>query len=282
MKIGFNMLLWTTKVGEQHRAILEDLRTTGYDGIEVPIFEGKPHYYDALGRSLAGEGLEATAITVVPSHEMNPIGDDPAQRAKALDYVKWAIDCTAALGARTLCGPLHSTLGHFSGAGPGPEERGRALEFHHLAGDHAAAADVTLALEALNRFECYFLNTMDDLGAYLEEVNHPAVSGMYDTFHANIEEKDPLGAIGRNMKHIAHVHISENDRGTPGSGHVDLAGTFRALKAGGYDGWLTIEAFGRTLPELAAATRVWRDFAPTPADIYRKGYRAVADGWAGA
>lgn len=282
MKIGFNMLLWTTKVGEQHRAILEDLRTTGYDGVEVPVFEGKPHYYDALGRVLAGEGLEATAITVLHAPEANPIGEEPAQRARALDHIRWAIDCTAALGARVLCGPLHSTLGQFSGAGPTSVERGRALEFHHVAGDHAQAAGVVLAVEAVNRFECYFLNTMDDLAAYLDEVRHPAVSGMYDSFHANIEEKDPVGVIARTIRHIAHVHVSENDRGTPGSGHVDFPGVFRALKAGGYDGWLTIEAFGRTLPELAAATRVWRDFAPSPADIYRKGHGVIAGGWARA
>lgn len=282
MRIGFNMLLWTTKVGEQHRAILEDLRTTGYDGVEVPVFEGKPHYYDALGRVLAGEGLEATAITVIPSADMNPIGEDAAQREKGFDYLKWAIDCTSALGARVLCGPLHSTLGHFSGAGPTEAERERALAFHRRVGDYAHGAGVTLALEAINRFECYFANTMDDLAAHLDAVGHPAISGMFDTFHANIEEKDPIGSIGRSLRHIAHVHISENDRGTPGSGHIDFAATFAALKSGGYDGWLTIEAFGRALPELAAATRVWRDFAPSASEIYRKGYRTVADGWARA
>lgn len=282
MRIGFNMLLWTTKVGEQHRAILEDLRTTGYDGVEVPVFEGKPHYYDALGRVLAGEGLEATAITVIPSEDMNPLGADPAQREKGFEYLKWAIDCTAALNAKVLCGPLHSTLGHFSGTGPTPVEHERALGFHHRVGDYAQGAGVTLAVEAINRFECYFVNTMDDLTAHLDAVGHPAIRGMYDSFHANIEEKDPIGAIGRSLRHIAHVHISENDRGTPGSGHIDFPATFKALKSGGYDGWLTIEAFGRALPELAAATRVWRDFAPGAADIYRKGYRTIADGWARA
>ena len=116
----------------------------------------------------------------------------------------------------------------------------------------------TFAVEALNRFECYFLNTMQQLNDYLDEVDHPHVKGMYDTFHANIEEKDPVGAIKTIRPHMVHVHISENDRGTPGKGHVPWDETYKALKKSKYDGWLTIEAFGRRIPALAAATRVWR------------------------
>ncbi len=120
---------------------------------------------------------------------------------------------------------------------------------------------MTIVLEAVNRFESYFVNTMDDLAAYLDSVDHPAITGMYDTFHANIEEQDPVAAFTRNARHLSYVHISENDRGVPGRGHVPWAETYAAIKGSGYDGWLTIEAFGRGLPELAAATRVWRDLA---------------------
>ena len=102
---------------------------------------------------------------------------------------------------------------------------------------------------------------------------------MYDTFHANIEELDPVAAFTRNARNIGYVHISENDRGVPGRGHVPWAATFSAIKRSGYDGWLTIEAFGRGLPELAAATRVWRDFAESPEAVYREGFRTIHDGW---
>jgi D-psicose/D-tagatose/L-ribulose 3-epimerase len=78
------------------------------------------------------------------------------------------------------------------------------------------------------------------------------------------------------------MHVSENDRGTPGKGHIDFASTFTALKQVGYDGWITIEAFGRALPPLAAATRVWRDFAPSPNEIYTDGFRLIRDGWQAA
>jgi D-psicose/D-tagatose/L-ribulose 3-epimerase len=79
-----------------------------------------------------------------------------------------------------------------------------------------------------------------------------------------------------------HVHISENDRGTPGKGHVPWQATYDALRASGYDGWLTIEAFGRAMPALAAATRVWRDFAPNPEEVYQLGLRNMQEGWARA
>ena len=102
---------------------------------------------------------------------------------------------------------------------------------------------------------------------------------MYDTFHANIEEKDLTKAIESVADVICHVHISENDRGTPGTGHVQWAETFRALKKIKYDGWLVIEAFGRALPALAAATRVWRDLFPNAEQVYTQGLRFMKEKW---
>jgi D-psicose/D-tagatose/L-ribulose 3-epimerase len=100
---------------------------------------------------------------------------------------------------------------------------------------------------------------------------------MYDTFHANIEEKDPIGCIDTVFAtgKLNNVHISENDRGTPGKGHVNIAGAIKKLKSVGYDGWMTIEAFGGSLPDLAAATRVWRDFFPNVEEVYTEGFATI-------
>jgi D-psicose/D-tagatose/L-ribulose 3-epimerase len=273
------MLLWTTSVGEEHKALLADIKKTGYDGVEIPVFDGSPDDFAAIGRMLDSLGLGRTAISVVPSLEKNPLSEDAATRQAAVDYLKWCVDCTAALGADAIGGPLHQTLGHFSGAGTTEKEFDRAREVHAKIGDYAQANGVTIALEAINRFESYFANTMDDLCAYTTSLNHPAIKTMYDTFHANLEEQDPVAAFTRNAAQVVHVHISENDRGVPGRGHIPWAETFRAIKASGYDRWLTIEAFGRGLPELAAATRVWRDFAESPEAYYRDGYRCIREGW---
>jgi D-psicose/D-tagatose/L-ribulose 3-epimerase len=103
---------------------------------------------------------------------------------------------------------------------------------------------------------------------------------MHDTFHANIEERDPVAAFRDHAAAFRHFHVSENDRGTPGRGHMDWPGILGAARASGYDGWLTIEAFGRALPALSAATRVWRDLFPAPEQVYGEGIRLVRDLWA--
>jgi D-psicose/D-tagatose/L-ribulose 3-epimerase len=282
MKAGFNMLLWTAHVTAKHRELLEKVKKAGYDGVEIPMFEGEPQHYARLGGMLDELELERTVVSVVPTREKNPISSDKAARQAGLDYLKWVIDCSAALGAEIAGGPLHSTLGEFSGEAPTAQEHKRAIGVHRKAGDYAAKKNVRIALEALNRFECYFLNTMEDLAQYLDEVDHPHITGMYDTFHANIEEADPIGVIGRTRRHISHVHISENNRGTPGRGHIDWASTYSALKKAKYDGWLTIEAFGRALPALAAATKVWRDFSPSLDTVYLEGIKNIKQGWAKA
>ena len=278
MKIGFCMLLWTTSLDASHRRLLEDIRATGYDGVEVPVFGGTPDDYARVGRMLDAIGLERTAISVMPPGA-DALSADPAERRAAVERLAWAADCAAAVGATCVGGPLHQVLGQFSGAGPTEVEFERMRELHRAAGEDAVGKGITFALEAVNRFESYFANTMDDLCAYVASVGHPAISVMYDTFHANIEEADPVAAYTRNAPQITHVHISENDRGVPGRGHVPWADTFRAIKASGYDGWLTIEAFGRSLPDLAAATRIWRDLSESPEAVYRDGYGHIRNSW---
>jgi D-psicose/D-tagatose/L-ribulose 3-epimerase len=282
MKIGFNLLLWTTHLEDRHLPILEDLKRTGYDGIEVPIFQGEPAHYQAMARRLDDLGLQRTAVSALPSTDLNPLDETAAVRANSVDFMKRVLDNSAALGATRLCGPMHSTLGHFTGVGPTEVEKQRCAEVHRAVGDHAQELGIPVSLEALNRFECYFVNTMEDLTAHVDRVGHPFIQGMYDSFHANIEEKALTGAIGQFAKAVKHVHISENDRGTPGRGHIDFPGIFKALKGIGYDDWLTIEAFGRGLVELAAATKVWRDFFPDPKQVYQEGFVVIRDGWARA
>ncbi|MCA1408918.1 sugar phosphate isomerase/epimerase [Ensifer sp. IC3342] len=281
MKIGMCMFLWTTSVGRKHETLLRDIKATGFDGVEIPIFEGTPDDYHRLGALLDGIGLERTAVSAMSNPSMNLISPDAMTRKRGIAYMQWAIDCAAALGALTLSGPLHSTLGQFSGTGPTAAELRRSISSQRTIGDHAAERGVTVALEALNRFECYLVNTMDDLAAHIDAIGHPNIRAMYDTFHSNIEEADPVGAFNRNATRIVHVHISENDRGVPGRGNIPWPETFKAIRASGYDGWLTIEAFGRALKDLAAATKVWRDFFEAPEVVYREGYRHIREGWQG-
>ena len=257
MKYGLNLLLWTTEVTAGHAPLLADVKRWGYDGAELPIFAGDEAKGRELGKLCDDAGLARTAVTIC-TPEANPISEDAAVRAAAVDHLKSVLDCCAAAGVETLCGPVHSALGEFVGRGRTDDEWGRAVEALQQAGEHAEQVGVTLAIEAINRFECYFLNAQTDAAELARAVDRPRVGCMYDTFHANLEEKDPAAAIKAVADKLVHVHVSENDRSTPGAGQVRWKKTFKALGEAGYDGWLTIEAFGLALPEIAAATMIWR------------------------
>jgi len=276
VKIGMCMFLWTTRVGPEHEPLLADIRATGFDGVEVPVFEGGPSEYARLGKMLDRLGLARTAVSAMGDPAMDLIAADAAVRRVGVDRMRWVLDCSAALGADRVSGPLHSVLGQFSGQGPTAAELARAVESQQQIGEHAATLGITVGLEALNRFECYLLNTMADLAAFIHRVDHPNIRAMYDTFHANIEEADPIAALTLNRAEVVHIHLSENDRGVPGRGNIPWDKTFTAIRDIGYDDWLTIESFGRALPDLAAATKVWRDFAESPEAVYRDGYAHIA------
>ena len=139
------------------------------------------------------------------------------------------------------------------------------------AAEKAQARNILLAIEYLSRFENYFLTTTAQTVRFVRAVNHPACKMMYDGFHAHIEEKDQADAITACAVETVHVHISENDRGTPGTGQVHWDSLFDGLEKSGYNGYLTIEAFGSALPALAAATRVWRSLFPDAMDLCRDG-----------
>ena len=277
MKIGFNMLLWTTNLVEDQFDLLKKIKDVGYDGVEIPIFGGeeKVSHFANIGKALKDNGLDCTSVTVIPDEDRSPISNNEKSRTNALEYMKWAIDCSAALGSEILAGPYHQPLGIFSGEPPTQKEKEHAAKVHQDAADYAKQVSLQLSIEPLNRFECYFLNIGQDASDYVDLVDRDNFGYLYDTFHANIEEKDPVGVINKTIKNINHIHISENDRGTPGKGNIPWEETFDAIKNSGYDGWLTIEAFGRALPDLAAATRVWRDFFPSKEEVYEEGYKFI-------
>lgn len=281
MKIGINLLLWTGHVTPQaHRHIVEAIAATGYDGVEIPVFDtSNPGHYRTLGFLLDELGLRRTVSTTIPDVRRNPLSADPSVRAAALEHVQRVTDCASALGAELVVGPLFQPLGTFTGSGPTEVELERCAAFFKAIGPVMRNAGITCAIEPLNRFEAYLLNTSAQAVAMMERVGDPAIGILYDTFHAHIEEKDPVKALDVlcDAGVLAHVHISENDRGTPGTGHARIRESIALLQERSYDGWLTIEAFGKEVPELAAATRVWRDFFSSPSAVVCDGYRYIHD-----
>jgi D-psicose/D-tagatose/L-ribulose 3-epimerase len=276
MKIGMNMLLWTNHVTEQHFNIVDKLKVVGYDGVELFLGEGDEQLYSMLGNHFANMDLGVSCVASLGPEE-NIASENSNFRVAGLDKLKWSIDMGAALNADVIVGPFHSSFAYFTRQPPTSEERKRSIEMLQKAAEYASQANIMLAPEALNRFECYLYNTMADLLTLAESVNHPNLGAMYDTHHSNIEEKSQATAIKTIAPVLKHVHISENDRGTPGSGQVNWDEVFNTLKEINYDGWLTIEAFSRLIPEFANAINVWRDYSPAE-EIYTKGLKFIREG----
>ena len=280
MKIGINLMLWTDDpTAAATRPLYAQIRDWGFDGVELPIFAHDTDAFRELGAHLDDLGLERTAVTIL-NPETDAISADAAVRSAAVQHLKDTIECCEAVGADLLCGPLYAALGQFSGAPPTDEEHRRSVACLKEAAAFAAERGIDLALEFLNRFEIYLLNDADSTRRFAEATGAANLGVHYDTFHAHIEEKDPAAAIAACGERLRHVHISENDRSTPGRGQVRWQESFDALADAGYDGWLTIEAFGSALPSIAAATKIWRPMFESEEQLARDGLAFIRREWA--
>ncbi len=271
MKYGLNLMLWADDMHDGLLPALDLVKEIGYDGVEVPVFDLDQAKWAYWARRLDDLGLARTANHVIaPEH--NPVSPDPKVRQLAYEHMQSVVDCCATLGASVLAGPHQIALGVFSGRGPTEVEWQRSVEHIRRVAEYAAPAGVALVEEVVNRFELYLLNTLDQAIKFVDQVGHPNCRIHLDTFHAHIEEKRPGDAIRRAGRRIGYVHISENDRGVPGTGQVGWEATFDALRDIEYDGWLTVELFGDALPNLAAATKIWRPLFDSEEQVAREGF----------
>jgi D-psicose/D-tagatose/L-ribulose 3-epimerase len=272
MKFGVNTFIWSGQYDRTVEAQLPLIKENGFDGIEVPLFWPAEFPAADIRRATTANGLECTACSVLLDG-LNLISDDKQVRSKTRQHLKEAIRAVAETGVKVFAGPFYSPVGYLPGRRRTSDEWTWAVEAFQELGPVLAANGVTLAIEPLNRFETYFLNTAADAKALCDQVGHPNVGVLFDTFHANIEEKDISAGYRTVGSHLKHVHACENDRGTPGSGHVEWPAVFQALQDMKYEGWLTIESFGFALADLSAAAAIWRDIERTPESIAFEGIR---------
>jgi D-psicose/D-tagatose/L-ribulose 3-epimerase len=272
MKFGVHAFIWGENYGPAVEAVLPAISEHGFDGVEIPIFRAADFPAAAIRRGLDRTGLECT-VSAVLLPGLSMLSGDAAVRRATQTHLEECVQAAASVGSRLLAGPLYSPVGYLPGRRRTGDEWKWAVEGFQALGPVLAAHDVTLAIEPLNRFETYFLNTAADGVALAREVDHGNVGVLFDTFHANIEEKDVAAACRQAGRWVKHVHTCENDRGTPGTGHVDWDGVFQALREIQYDGWLTIESFGFAVGGISAAASIWRDLAPTADSIAFDGVR---------
>lgn len=270
MKFGINTLLWTAGFDLEHLPLLGQIKQWGFDGVEVARFSFDGFPARLIREAAHNEGLEVTFCSALTG-DLSLISDDAATRARALDFIRRGVATAAEIGSPVFVGPYLGPVGLLPGRRPNDDEWKLAVEGLQTLAPHLREHDVTLALEPLNRFETYFMNTAADAARLCDEVHDPYVGVLFDTFHANIEERHAGAAIRTLGSHIAHVHTCENDRGAPGSGHVAWAEVFTALHETGYNDWCVIESFGSRIPEIAAAACIWRDLAASPEALATEG-----------
>jgi len=272
MKIGTVTLIWTDDFNDSHVGLFPKIKEHGFDGVEVITFKIPGYPAAAVRKAAEQNGLELTFTTAFTS-DFSYVSDDPAKRRQAAGFMQDCIRLAADLGSKIFCGPFYAPLGFMPGRRRTPDEWKRVVEGLRESTEFAARSGVKLGVEFLNRYETYFLTTAAEALALCEEVNHPNLGVLFDTYHANIEEKSIPNALRLLGKRVVNIHACENDRGIPGSGHIDWPGIKQALTEIGYDGFLVIESFGYTMETIAAATCIWRDLAPTPEDIAFQGIK---------
>jgi len=273
MRIGISTWVWTSPATT---AVLERLiphiAAMGYDAVEIPV-EGEDQFDVDRVRDL----IEAHGLAVYVCAVIGP-GRDlllPDEYENGMAYLRMCIDVARRLGAPTVAGPLYSAVGRCWQATPAE----RANDVERLAGrlrvlgDYAAERGVALGLEPLNRFETSFLNTVQQALELVNRIDHPAVGLSLDLFHMGIEEKSPADALRTAGHYLKNVQVAENDRGTPGTGHLPWTDVARALEDIGYTGPVIIETFSNTVEAIARAAAIWRPLAPDSDTLAKDGLR---------
>lgn len=272
MKIGVSAFAWTAQFDRRHLGLLAAIRENGIQAFEVPMFDPRCLAPTELRRAFEDNGLECTVCAILPA-KVNPISPDAAVRKRAAEHLMECLAVSAEMGAKLLGGPLYAPIGYLPEHRPSEDEKFWAIEAFQSLGDRLHACQMTLSIEPVNRSETAFLRTAREAKSLCEAIGHPRIGVTIDTFHANIEEPNICAGLTSLGPWLKHVHISENDRGLLGTGHVDFPAIVASLKQSGYTGYLMIEGFGYSEEEKNGPGWLWAHEDVSPEDIAFKGAR---------
>ncbi|MCI0624965.1 MAG: sugar phosphate isomerase/epimerase [Acidobacteria bacterium] len=274
MRFGINTFLFTSPFTNESTKHFKDFKAWGFQSVEIPL-EHESHIDPGFVKSeLAKHSLVCCAIgcAVGPGRDLR--GTREEQNA-CLEYIHHTIDIAVMLECPTLLGPIYSSVGRAEFV----PEKERKAQWKLVAGHlkricrYAEKKRRKIALEPLNRFETDFMKTCAQGLRMIEDVGSPALSLLLDTFHMNIEEKDPARAIRQAGKKLGHFHACGCDRGTPGSDHIDWDRISVALRRIGYKGDVVIESFTPDVKVIAKAASIWRTIEPNKNDIAMEGVK---------
>lgn len=273
MKLGVSTWLWQSRLSNDDlRRLAPHVAGMGFDLIEIPIDAVAQMDYGEAGRIVRDNGLSVTVCAAMgPGRDL--IHPEEATRRDGMTYVKACIDASEAVGSDHVIGPLYSSVGRCWKMTADERERDTELLVGQLRelSDYARDRGVLLCVEPLNRFETSFMNLASQAVEVVDRVDRPACRILLDVFHLGIEEKDPGEAIRTAGHRLAHVHVSENDRGTPGTGHLPWPDIAAALHDVAFDGPIVIETFSEQNETIARAASIWRPLAESPDALARDG-----------
>lgn len=266
-RIGMHFSLWAASwTRESAELAVPECARYGLGVIEIPLLAPEtidvPHARDLLA-----------AHKVAPSGSLCLPDDKLATKdpAAARDFVLRALETAHALGCKFLGGVTYSALGYKTGRAPTEAEYDSIVVALRPVAKRAAELGMTLGLEPCNRYETHLLNTAAQSLALLDRIGAPNTAVHLDTYHMNIEEK----GIGNGFRVAAgrapYIHISESDRGVPGTGTIDWDDALGALAGIGFSGDLVIESFVTLPPAIAAALCVWRPVAKDRYEVLDQG-----------
>ena len=218
MKFGINTFLFTSPFTNRSTRLFRQFKAWGFDGVEIAVENPADIDPGFVKARLDRHGLVCTSVCACfpPGRDLR---GTPAQQRATVVYLKQLMNIANVLGTNIVMGPLYSATGR-AAAVPVPEYRRqwRTVRGHlKTICNLAEAQGKIICLEPLNRFETDFLNTVDQGLQMIHEVKSPALKLLLDTFHMNIEEKNPAAAVRRAGRHVGHFHASASDRGTPGN-----------------------------------------------------------------
>ena len=272
MKVGVSAFAWTGTFRVAHLPLLERAREYGFSALEVPMFTPADLPIRELRAAFDATDLECTVCAILPPG-VNPISPDKDQRERSISHLRDCVKAAAEMGARLLGGPILAPIGYLPGHRPTVDEWTWATEACHSLVEVLNLYEVTLSLEPVNRSETHFLRTATDAKKLCLDVADAHFGVTIDTFHSNIEERSLPGAIKELGPVLRHMHMSENDRGLLGKGHIDFRGLCDALHSIHYSGFLIIEGFGFDPSEPGSPGFLWADPSVSPEEIALRGLR---------
>jgi D-psicose/D-tagatose/L-ribulose 3-epimerase len=261
VRFGAITFIWTSPFATADLGVLARVADAGFDVVDVAVEEVGLLDPGALRAALDEHGLDVV-VTGFAATGRDVSSADAEERAAGLAYGRACVDLACAAGARVVSGPLHSAVGKARVLAA--DERRRAIDSLHELAAYAGERGISLALEPLNRFENDMLNTVAQGLDMCAEIDAENVGLLLDTFHMNIEDKDVGAAVIEARGRVFHFHTSENDRGAPGSGHVNWSEVADALRAIEYDEVISVESFVSSVPGLQTAVSMWRPFFEDP------------------